>query len=96
MAIQIPDEKTFAKIQELADEIYYSSDACEPDKIYELDRLASPYPYMDSDRATMRRCLEDYRSFKRQTKKVQAWSGVRDHAHKIAGLAAIARHTHVA
>jgi len=92
MAIPIPDDQKFAKIQQLADEIYYSPDACDAAKIYELDRLASPYPYMDFDRAVMRRCFDEYRSFRRQSKKAEAWSTVRSHAHKIAGLAAIARH----
>jgi hypothetical protein len=91
MAIPIPDEKTFAKIQQLVEEIYYSRDACEPDKIYELDRLASPYPYMNDDRAVMRRSFDEYRSFKRQSKRAEAWSNVQSHAHKIAGLASIAR-----
>jgi hypothetical protein len=92
MTIPIPDDQKFARIQQLADEIYYSRDACDSDKVYELDRLASPYPYMDFDRAVMLRCFSKYRSFKRPSKKAEAWSSVRDHAHKIAGLAAMARH----
>lgn len=88
--IPIPDEK-YARIQQLADEIYYSRDACEPEKIYELNRLATPYPYMDFERAMMCKYFERYRSLKRQTMRSKAWSDVRDYAHKIAGLASIAR-----
>jgi hypothetical protein len=65
MTIPIPDKEKYDKIQQLADEIYYSSDACEPDKIYELARLASPYLYTDFDRAMMLRYLERYRSLMR-------------------------------
>ena len=90
--IQVPDDEKFAKIKQLAEEIYYSPDACEPDKVYELERLTSPYQYMDFERTCMRRHFEDYLSFKRQSKKDQAWSSVRDHAHKLVGLASMARY----
>ena len=91
MTIQSSDDEKFARIKQLSDEIYYSSQACDPEKIFELARLAAPYSYMDFDRVLMRKYFDKYRSFKRHTKREEAWNGVRDHAHKIAGLASIAR-----
>src|SRR4051794_18232871 len=90
----IPDEKQGTEIQRLANEIYYSSQPCDPERIYELSRLTSPYPYMDFDRVRMRSCLEKHRSFKRQDKKDESWSEVREHAHKIAIITSNARYSH--
>jgi len=90
MAVPILTSEVCEKIKRLADEIYYSIEPCGQEKIDELDRLASPYEYMDFDRAVMCKRFKDYHTFKRRSKKAEAWTGVQRHAKRIGGLALMA------
>ena len=84
------DKQRLAKIREIGKEIYYSSAACEWSKISELARMAAAYEYMDFDRVMLRHSFEKHQSFKRETKKAEAWERVKEHAWKLRGLAAMA------
>ncbi|HOC58070.1 MAG TPA: hypothetical protein PKI20_20800 [Verrucomicrobiota bacterium] len=79
--------EALSKIREVAHEILYSPSPCSRSKIMELSGLTYSYDYMEVDRRSMVNWFERYESFKREAKKEQAWSRVKDAVYRLNGLA---------